>query len=60
MEFAPNAAAGVKGEQSDAPATVAERHHEQTRAAVLAGAGIANQRALAVIDLSFLVMVSSP
>lgn len=46
MQFAPNAAAGLKGEQADALMAVAERQHEQVGAAILAGAGIAHQRTL--------------
>ena len=54
VELGPSARARGEGQQADALATVAEREDEQARAAVLPGDGVADHRALAVIDLGFL------
>jgi len=53
MELGPDARAGSEYQQPYRLATVAERHHEQPRAAVLAALGIADHWASAVIDLCF-------
>jgi hypothetical protein len=54
MQLGPDARARLKGEEPDAFAAVAERQHEQPRAAVLAVVGIANRGTRAVVDLRFL------
>ena len=53
MELGPDARAGTEYQQPYRLATVAERHHEQPRAAVLAALGFADHGASAVIDLCF-------
>src|ERR1019366_4443870 len=51
MQFGPCAGARMEAEKPDALAAEAERQHEKTRAAVLAGLRIADHGAGAVIDL---------
>src|SRR6185437_5222807 len=53
VQLRPDLRAGLEHQQPDRLAAVAEGHHEQARAAVLAGARIADHRPGAVIDLSF-------
>lgn len=59
MEFGPDATTGTEGEQADALATVAECHHKQTGASVLAAVGIAHPWSSAVIHLRFLTRLSN-
>jgi hypothetical protein len=52
MEFGPDAGAGSPDQQTHGFAAVAEGHHKQAGAPVLAALRVAHQRAGAVIDLS--------
>jgi hypothetical protein len=54
VQLCPDARARLPGEQADRLAAVAERHHEQPRAAVLARLGMPHHRAVAVVDLRLL------
>ena len=54
VQFGPDLTAGPPREQPHRFARVAERHHEEPRAAVLPAGRIAHHRPLAVIDLRFL------
>src|SRR5262249_11814602 len=53
VQFGPDARAGAKYQQPNRLATVAERHHEQPRASVLATLWVSHHGARAVIDLGF-------
>ncbi len=60
VQFGPDARTGTEGQQTNGFAAVAQRQHEQARAAILAGVRIAHHGAGAVIDLRFLVMERVP
>jgi hypothetical protein len=51
VQFSPDASARLKGEKAYALAAVAQRHHKESRAAVLAGLGITNTWPGTVINL---------
>ena len=53
MEFGPDARTRTPRQQANAFAAVAQGQHEQPGPSILAGLRIADQRAAAVIDLSF-------
>ena len=53
MELGPDLGAGTKDQQADRFAAVAQRHHEQTSAPVLAALLVTHHRAGTVVDLSF-------
>ena len=53
VQLGPGVGTGAKDQQADRLATVAQRHHKQPRAPVLAAFLIAHHRASAVIDLRF-------
>ena len=54
VKFGPDAGAGLEAQQADAFTAEAEREHEQPRAPVFAGLGVADEWAGAVVDLRFL------
>src|SRR5207248_251081 len=54
VEFGPRARAGLKGEQANGLAAVAQREHEQACTPVTARERIAHHRTATVIDLRFL------
>ena len=54
VELGPDPRAGAEGQQAYGLAAIAERHHEQPRASVLAALRVANHRTLAIINLRFL------
>src|SRR2546427_1796920 len=54
MEFSPDTRTRTPYQQASGFSAVAERQHEQSRAAVLPALRVANHGATAVIDLSFL------
>src|SRR5467141_877982 len=53
MQFGPDARTRTTRQQAYGFATVAERHHEYPRAAILAALRFAHHRTAAVVDLSF-------
>ena len=53
MQLGPGTRAGVKDDQTNALAAIAERHHKQACASVAAGLRIADQGAFTVVDLRF-------
>ena len=53
VQFGPDARTGTEDQQANGFAAVAQRHHEQPRAPVLAALRVAHHRTGAVIDLGF-------
>ena len=53
VQLGPGSRAGSEDDQSHALPAVAERQHEQARAAIASGLRIANHRTFAVVDLRF-------
>ncbi len=60
VQFGPDLRTRPPHEEADRFTRVAERQHEEARPPVLAGLGMAHHRPLAVVDLGFLLMESSP
>src|SRR6516162_6618254 len=58
VQFGPRARAGTEHQQTDRLATVAEGHHEQPSAPVLAALRIAHHRTRAVINLGLLARLA--
>ena len=52
MQFGPDPRTGMRHQQTNRLAAVAQRHHEQPRAPVFARGCVADHRAVAVIDLA--------
>ena len=53
VQLGPDSGTGAEAEQSNRFTAVAQRHHEQSRAAVLARLRMADHRSVSVVDLAF-------